>query len=297
MLVQPGNASDIGQRQQQQDAFALSDFADADFVSHGGYLAVLADGIGGLRYGAEAAEIAASKFVEHYLAKPRQQSVDAALDAAIDTANQAVLASAHWHNALQNMGTTLVAALVYQDRLYWRAVGDSHLYLCRDERLSQLNADHIFARQLQIQVNAGLITQEQADQHPDRQALECFIGLQQLGEVERNNQPLSLQADDRLLLCSDGVDGVLSADEIIACLAQPPMQAAQDLCDSVLSKQRSGQDNLTAVVLGYQLAPQAKLKKSLKKARSPWLVFSNIGLWMMFVCDATLSFALHWPAV
>lgn len=277
MQVEPGNASHIGQRQQQQDAFAFSDFSDVDFVSHGGYLAVLADGIGGLRYGSEAANIATGEFVKRYMAKQQPQSVDEALDTALLAANQAVLASAHWRDATQDMGTTLVAALIYQDQLYWRAVGDSHLYLCRDGRLSQLNADHTYARQLQIQVNAGLITQAQADRHPERQALECFIGLPLLTDVERNGKPLPLQANDRILLCSDGVDGVLSADEMTACLACPPMQAAQELCASVLSKELPMQDNLTAVVLGHQLAQQAEDTKSIAKRKSPWLIFSSMG--------------------
>lgn len=297
MQVQPGNASHIGQRQQQQDAFTLSDFADADFVAHGGYLAVLADGIGGLRYGAVAADIAAGEFVKHYLAKPATQAVEDALDAALDAANNAVLASAHWRNALQNMGSTLVAALVYQGHLRWRAVGDSHLYLCREGRLSQLNADHNFARQLQYQVNAGLLTQEEADQHPDRRALESFIGLQPLPEVERSIQPLPLKANDRLLLCSDGIDGVLSVDEIVACLALPPMPAAQQLCDSVLEKRQAGQDNLTAVVLGYELDAQASPPATtVKRSRNPWFLFASAilgaGLFLLLVYHGASSF---WP--
>ncbi|QPK63489.1 serine/threonine-protein phosphatase [Methylomonas sp. LL1] len=252
MRVLPGNASYIGDRQQQQDAFALSDFADADFIAHGGYLALVADGIGGLQYGAEAAGIAASGFLTEYLAKSSEQTVDQALDRALDAANRAVFDAALQRDCAEQMGTTLVAALIHQDRLYWRSVGDSHLYLCRDARLSQLNADHNFARQLQRQVGEGLISQDDADTHPERKALEFFIGLELLPEVERNRQPLPLRAGDILLLCSDGIDGVLPAEEMVACLNQSPMIAAQRLCDEVLARQQPNQDNLTAVVLAYQ---------------------------------------------
>ena len=252
MLVLPGNASHIGQRAQQQDAFALSDFADDAFVAHGGYLAVVADGVGGLLYGAEAAHIATRRFVEAYLSKPRESSIGEAMNSALETANQAVCAVAKEQYCPEQMGTTLVAVVIHQNQLYWRAVGDSHVYLCRDGRLSQLNADHNFGRQLQVQVEVGLISQEQADNHPDRNALEYFIGLNALPEIAGNQQPLLLLAGDRLLLCSDGVDGVLSADEIIDCLDETPMTAAQRLCDAVLRKEKIGQDNLTAVVLAYQ---------------------------------------------
>ncbi|MBS4049903.1 MAG: serine/threonine-protein phosphatase [Methylomonas sp.] len=286
MEVIPGNASHIGQRQQQQDAFAFSDFADAEFVAHGGYLAVVADGIGGLQNGAQAANIAVAELVNRYLAKSNVHSVDHALDQALDMANQAVLDAGHWYDSFREMGTTLVAAVIYQDHLYWRAVGDSHLYLCRDGRLSQLNADHNFARQLQEQVNEGLISQDQADNHPHRQALEYYLGLPYLPEVERNLNPLALRADDRVLLCSDGIDGVLSADEIVACLAEMPMRAAQCLCDTALQKQQAGQDNLTAVVLGYQVRDARAGQKSSGKAKNPWFIFSYLGFLLGSVCRA-----------
>lgn len=252
MLVLPGNASHIGQRAQQQDAFALSDFADDEFVAHGGYLAVVADGVGGLLYGADAAHIATSRYVEAYLSKPREYSISEAMNSALETANQAVYAVAKEHYCPEQMGTTLVAVVIHQNQLHWRAVGDSHVYLCRDGRLSQLNADHNYGRQLQVQVEVGLISQEQADNHPDRNALEYFIGLHSLPETALSQQSLPLLAGDKLLLCSDGVDGVLSADEIIVCLNETPMIAAQHLCDAVLQKEKIGQDNLTAVVLAYQ---------------------------------------------
>lgn len=252
MNVLPGNASHIGSRFEQQDAFALSDFADADFVSHGGYLAVVADGIGGLLHGMEAANTAVTHFVSQYMAKPRGQSVEDALDAALATANDAVCAAAKRFHCLGQMGTTLVAALIQDDHLYWRAVGDSHLYLCRDDRLSQLNADHNLARSLQILVNEGVMSQDEADHHPERHALEYYLGLEGLPMVERNRVPLVLQNGDKLLLCSDGVDGALSAEEIMAALSKAPMTAAQALCDKVLAKRQPFQDNLTAVVLAYQ---------------------------------------------
>lgn len=285
MEVIPGNASHIGRRQQQQDAFAFSDFADEAFIAHGGYLAVVADGIGGLQNGAQAANIAVAEMVSRYLAKSSDNAVDRALDQALDMANQAVLDAGHWYHSFREMGTTLVAAVIHQDHLYWRAVGDSHLYLCRDGRLSQLNADHNFARELQAQVNEGLISQDQADNHPHRQALEYYLGLPYLPEVERNLNPLSLQANDRVLLCSDGIDGVLSADEIIACLAKMPMEAAQCLCDTTLQKQLAGQDNLTALILGYQVQAVSASKTSKGKFKNPWLVFSGLGFLLLSVCQ------------
>lgn len=249
MKVLPGNAIHIGRRQQQQDAFALSDFSDGDFVAHGGCVAVVADGIGGLLHGAEAANIAVSRFLEDYQTKFHAQTVSEALDDALLAANQAVCDAGFYLGCPERIGTTLIAAAIHQGQLHWRAVGDSHLYLCRGGRLSQLNADHNFARQLQILVNEGIISQQEADTHPERQALEAFLGVNPLADIARNRQPLPLQNGDILLLCTDGVYAELSVDEIMACLCLAPMMAAQALCDAVLAKQQPHQDNLTAVVL------------------------------------------------
>lgn len=285
MVVLPGNASHIGQRAQQQDEFALSDFSDHAFIEHGGYLAVVADGVGGLHYGAEAAHIATREFIDAYLSKPPEYSVSEAMDVALEYANQAVYLAARENYCPEQMGTTLVAVVIYQNQLYWRAVGDSHVYLCRDGRLSQLNADHNFAKQLQIQVEAGLISQEQADNHPDRSALESFIGLHSLTEIAKNQQPLPLSVGDKILLCSDGVDGVLTTDEIIDGLQEEPMLAAQRLCDEVLKKERGGQDNLTAVVLAYQSEELSRTQQAacLDQRPARWQVRISVVVLMLLI--------------
>ena len=82
MWVFPGNASHIGRRQQQQDAYALSDFADTHFIEHGGYLAIVADGIGGMAHGAEASNLATSTFMASYQSKPVLRDIEDALDEA-----------------------------------------------------------------------------------------------------------------------------------------------------------------------------------------------------------------------
>ncbi|MDD2760002.1 MAG: serine/threonine-protein phosphatase [Methylomonas sp.] len=252
--VRQGYASHLGLRSEQQDVFALSDFSDAEFVSHGGYLALVADGIGGLQYGAEAAGIATTRFMADYTTKSVEQSVDDALDQAMIEANNAVCNTARYLlNCPGRMGTTLLAALIYREKFHWRSVGDSHLYLCRGGGLTQLNPDQIFARQLQILVSAGIINQSYADKHPQRYALEGYLGLESLPAVERNWQAMPLCDGDKLLLCTDGVYGVLSAVDMLACLRLEPKSAAQRLCDTVLLRAQPNQDNLTAVVLAYQM--------------------------------------------
>jgi len=258
--VVPGNSSHIGLRRYQQDAFGLSDFADTTFTPHGGYLAVVADGIGGLLHGREAAQLAVSAFLQQYAAKPAEQSIPQALDEALSAANQAVCRVAEQKHCLAWMGTTLVAAAVWNNKLYWRSVGDSHLYLCRDRRLGLLTIDHHFARTLQMQADAGIISQREAEFHPERYSLESFLGLEPLPLVDTGSAGLPLLPGDCVLLCTDGIDGVLTSDEIIACLGAEPMRAAQALCDAALAKGNPNQDNLTAVVLRLTDASQPAVR-------------------------------------
>lgn len=252
MRVFPGNASDVGQRNDQQDAYGLSNFEDANFIDHGGYLALVADGIGGMEYGAAASNLAVDAFLGRYLAKSVLREIDETLDCALQAANRAVQEEAERRDCMENMGTTLVAAVIYEGLLYWRSVGDSHLYLMRDGRLGQVNADHVYARTLQVSVAEGLISQNMADLHPDRATLDSFVGLNAIPHIDGNRKPLALEDGDVLLLCTDGVYGGLADFEIMACLSQEPMQAAQQLADCVLAKRLPHQDNLTAVVLQYR---------------------------------------------
>lgn len=250
MIVSPGNIIHIGQRSEQQDSFALSDFEDDEFLEHGGYLAVVCDGIGGLRYGAEAAAVATDSFMSSYLGKLPEQEIDTALDIALQYANLSVLETARQHQSVENMGTTLIAVVIHKYQLYWRSIGDSHIYLFRQNRLSQLNPDHNVARMLQAQVDLGHITQQQADDSPQRSALCSFIGMSELNEIGASRQPLELQHDDRILLCTDGIYSTLSDLEISQCLTtSEAMLAAQYMCDLALQKQSPSQDNMTAVVL------------------------------------------------
>lgn len=284
MRVFPGNATHIGQRRDQQDSFGLSNFGDGRFIDHGGYLALVADGIGGMEYGAIASIIAVESFLERYQAKSVLREIDETLDSALLAANRAILEEAERRDCLENMGTTLVAAVIHEGFLYWRSVGDSHLYLFRDGRLGQLNADHVFARTLQTWVADGLISQNMADLHPDRATLESFVGLNEIRHIDRNRAPLPLQDGDVLLLCSDGVYGCLTDGEIMACLAQEPMLAAQQLAEAVLAKQLPHQDNLTAVVL------QCRSSRKAKSDDSIWLL--RFWLYLALLASILLSAGL-----
>ena len=254
MKVLPGSAAHIGARTDQQDAFGFSDIEDAAFVAHGGVLAVVADGMGGLEHGAKASQLAVQTLLDVYMRKAPQEPVEDALGRALKEANTAVYRLAQHSEGEGRVGTTLAAVVVQGDVLHWVAVGDTRIYLYRNGQLHHLNADHVYARDLVRQVAAGQLTRAEADAHVEHDALTSFLGLETLPEVDCNLKPFPLRVGDRLLLCSDGLYGSLSEEALCVPLGEDPMVAAARLKQAVLAQAIAHQDNLTAVILALTAA-------------------------------------------
>ncbi|MBM4257055.1 MAG: serine/threonine-protein phosphatase [Deltaproteobacteria bacterium] len=251
MRVIPGNAQDIGSRQEQQDAFGFTDIDDTTFVAHGGVLAIVADGMGGLAMGRQASQRAVDTFLHAYMEKRPDEEIPEALMRALHAANSIVVQIGTKENLGGHIGTTGVAAVIHHGQLHWVSVGDSRLYLYRQGALTQLTTDHAFAAELAKAVQAGVISQEEAERHPERRSLMSYIGKESLTQIDSNTIPLPLEKGDRLLLCSDGLYGTLNLAEMAAVLEDDPQSAAEALKNAALKKQRSHQDNITAVVMGW----------------------------------------------
>src|SRR5271154_3661002 len=131
MRFAAGNAQNIGARPQQQDAFGFSDPSDRAFVTHGGFLGVVADGVGGLTHGSEASQSAVRAFLQAYRLKSPAEPIREALARSLRAANTAVLRVASAPSA-EGAGTTLIAAVLHGQSLYWISAGDSRIYLLHD---------------------------------------------------------------------------------------------------------------------------------------------------------------------
>lgn len=250
MIISPGNCQHIGSRSSQQDAFGFSDKDDAEFVAHGGVLAVVADGMGGMSNGGQASHLAVRTFLHAYMTKVDNEPVSTAMLRALNEANQSVISLRH-QVAEERVGTTLVAAVAHDNALHWVSVGDSRLYLWRNEQLTQLSQDHIYANDLDRDAANGYISREDAQNHPERPSLTSFLGLDTLELIDHNPLPFPLLAGDRLLLCSDGLYAALEEVEITPLFEPDAQQTAEDLIALVLTKERPNQDNLTVAILAY----------------------------------------------
>jgi serine/threonine protein phosphatase PrpC len=289
MQLRPGNAQWIGRREDQEDAFGFAGCAP-DGGQDGG-LVVLADGIGGLPQGGMASRLAVERVLAAYEGRHPDESPPATLRRALGAANQAVYDLACRGGG--EMGTTLVAALVQGEHLYWVSVGDSRLYLYRgaDGSIIQCTQDHNYRGELLAQVAQGTLTREAAATTPDGDALTSFVGMAEIALVDCNLRPLTLVPGDRVLLCSDGVYGVLSADEMAAALGQEAQAGAAALIAAVKAKALDRQDNATAALMACGPEPAQEPgeapTRSVAKPRRWWLalllgflVTLGLGIWL-----------------
>jgi protein phosphatase len=251
----PGNAQHRGGRDQQQDSFGFSDPADRDFMNHGGLLAVVADGIGGMADGADASRIAVHTFLQSYAAKDQAETVGHALRRALETADQAVFQFArrgkHQGGIQNDAGSTLVAAALAARRLFWTSVGDSAIYLYRHPQLTLLNNPHTLGAQLDRMAQRGEISPDDVKSSPDRDALTSYVGAGGLAEVDAEEEGTPVVAGDLLLLCTDGLFRALDPGDIAGVLDSTPN--SQSACDALIARTLARalphQDNVTVLCI------------------------------------------------
>ena len=228
-----------GGRRYNQDRLAYSYSRDA-------LLMVVADGMGGHFHGEIASQIAVQFLVENFqkLATPALKDPFRFL---IDTINQAHAAIGDYvlaHGLSDHPRTTCVACVVQGDHAYWAHVGDTRLYFFHGGKLASRTRDHSLVQQLFEQ---GKITEDEMTTHPERNKVYSCLGGPIPPDIELSRKKL-LHEGDTLLLCSDGLWGLLSTDEIVSILnAYPIATAVPELLDHAESRGGESGDNLSAI--------------------------------------------------
>ena len=228
MRVVVGVATDIGRvRERNEDSYLVEP-----------PLYAVADGMGGARGGAVASSLALDTVEELF------RGGKASLAEMIRSANRAVFERSISDRKVSGMGTTLTATTVDEQGAHLGHVGDSRAYLLRAGALRQLTDDHTLVNRM---VKAGEITPAEAGTHPHRNVLTRSIGTEPEVVVDENDVPLI--DGDRLLLCSDGLTGMVTEPQIQAILetTPDPQEAADRLIKA--ANRAGGIDNITVVVL------------------------------------------------
>ncbi len=240
MQIHVGAGTDVGRiRQGNEDNF----FAEAD-ERRGVF--VVADGMGGHAAGEVASEMAVSIVSRHLLPLQSVRDPGAAelINKSLQDANRAIFERMLAENDKQGMGTT-ASVMVLSDHGYLIGqIGDSRVYLYRDGTLTQITKDHSY---VQEQVDAGLLTPEQARYHPYSNVITRCVGASD--EVEADIYSGDVRVGDVFLLCSDGLTGMVD-DRRLAQLLMARSGPGR-IVDSLIAEAngRGGLDNITAIVI------------------------------------------------
>lgn len=248
MPFEVSHAQHIGARAEQQDVVAVR--RDLPGFAADALAAVVADGMGGHQGGAEAARRAVDVFLGRLGRTAHAEPAPDVLHRATGEAGRAVVEAARAAGLLDDMGTTLVAAIVEHASLSWVSVGDSAVFLVRNGALQRLNTPHTLGARLDRAVADGRMSPDDAAGYAQRHALTSYLGKATLDEVDGSASPVPFEVGDALVLCSDGLFGTLAEPEIAAIVSSTPTaDAARALVEAAMARAVPRQDNVSAVVV------------------------------------------------
>ncbi len=249
VTLRVASATDIGLRREHNEDFLLCwTPEDSALRERLGELLIVADGMGGSAGGEVASRTAAETVLTQY--RGSAAAWDEALKQALESAHGAVHRMSRARPELAGMGTTCTAVAIRGTELRFAHVGDTRAYLVRGGGIRQLTSDHSLVAQL---VQQKLMTAEQARVDPRRNVLIRSMGVGEALEVDRGALEGGLLEGDTLLLCSDGLHGLVPDREMAEIAARPDLErACRDLV--ALARERGGFDNITVILA--RLAPE-----------------------------------------
>ncbi len=245
-----GCAQHIGARRQQQDCMGAQ---LGTFRGKPALLAVLADGMGGMKNGAAFSRITVEYHVNHF-----QHVLDTSSDLSAVLLRLAIEANREAHTIYeedQPGGTTLVTALFAGDRYYILSVGDSRLCLFRRNEKAgrycplQLNREHTLGPVLDERAWSGAISFEDAEDNRFRDSLNSAIGEKRIRRVDLTDRPSLFMNGDRLVLMSDGIYRFASEEELSLAVGAAPGDAAEKIVGLIRAKNRPHQDNMSILII------------------------------------------------
>lgn len=288
--------TDVGvRRSHNQDNYAVQLASEEEGWRQRGHLFLVADGMGAHAVGEKASEQAAH-VIPHVYQKHAQQGPPQAIRRAFVEANSSIHSCGQANREFEGMGTTATALLLRPDGAWIGHVGDSRCYRIRGNLIEQLSYDHSL---LWEYARLQHLDPDEVEDIPTNVIHRC-LGPEPLVQVDVEG-PHAIQTGDRYLLCSDGLSGQVTDQEIGAVASVlPPAEACRFLVD--LSNLRGGPDNITVIIVhvgggGEQgdAAPVASRPRQPLLSRVPWWVWSLLGGAMLPILGA-LTMQAGWQA-
>ncbi len=205
---------------------------------------VIADGMGGHKCGEVASKQAVDSVCNLLLkADWEKQDISEMLRDIITSVNDEIYNFSLLDEATQGMGTTLIISVLKNRKLYIGHVGDSRVYIIRDNLIEKVTWDHSFIEEL---VKNGSITKDEAVNHPNKNMITRAVGYE-LG-LQVDTYEVDIKENDIILLCTDGLTNMLSEEEILDIITSD--DEPQNVCDTLIqnANNRGGEDNITVIV-------------------------------------------------
>ena len=248
---------------------ARSNNEDSVAVDETTSLAVLADGMGGYNAGEVASNMATSfikaelgRWLSEAASRASDIEIRRAMEICVDNANRAIFNAANANPQYAGMGTTLVVAVFRDDQLRLGHVGDSRAYRWRGGQLSQITRDHSL---LQEQIDAGLITPEQAAFSANKNLVTRAVGVEDTVLLETHLH--ELQPGDVYLMCSDGLSDMLDDAMIARLLQSHESLAAAGGALIAAANEAGGKDNIALILVRVAGGPSGAMR--------PWWKFGR----------------------
>ncbi|SFB78004.1 Serine/threonine protein phosphatase PrpC [Flexibacter flexilis DSM 6793] len=275
-----GFATDTGRVRQYNEDFL------GCFDTPNGVVFVLCDGMGGHAGGALAARLAVEA-VGHFFTETLEAGTPYSwLKEALEQANQAILDKAAQDTSLQNMGTTCVVALLKGQEVYYAHVGDSRLYHFRNGQLERVTKDHSLVQTL---ADMGVLTQVEADYHPRNNEITKALGIKEF-TADVCYQPLAFEDLDVLLLCSDGLTGMLSDAQISLLLQKPESLSSKAKQLISEANKAGGTDNISVQLIGWQWSYATEEGTAIVRTRPRKWLWSLLLLGVLATLMAVLGY-------
>lgn len=243
-------------RDHNEDFVSYWEPKNRDEEKQSGWVYIVADGVGGADAGEVASEMTTERTIDHYRSHTDEPDWGQRLLNAMQTANTDLRQYVLERNDNSRMATTMVAAVLQENRAIIANVGDSRGYLWRNGRLQQITKDQSLVAKL---VEEGAITEEEAHFHPRRNVILYSLGSERSPKIDLFEQPL--ETGDILFLCSDGLTRHVLDEEIALVLGEEsPENAATTLIGR--ANERGGEDNISVGIIRYDGATAVSPQKS-----------------------------------